>query len=169
MRPLRALAVLVALQAALVGVYLAVESGRTAPAPFAVERLDEPPGELSAERGGVAVAAPEGAYLVHFWATWCAPCRTELPALLAAAESSRVPVLAVTDEPWPVVERYFGDDVPDGIVRDPTGRAAAAWRVSGLPDTFVVRGGRVVGRMGGPREWQSDEGRAFLRELGRTR
>lgn len=58
-----------------------------------------------------------------------------------------------------------GGAVPIYVVRDTTGGAAAAWRVSGLPDTFVVRDGRVVGRMGGPREWGTAEARGFLREL----
>jgi thiol-disulfide isomerase/thioredoxin len=164
-----AIALLVGAQLALVGGYFAVESWRSEPTPFAVESLDEPAPALSLERDGHAVAPPPTPHLVHFWATWCAPCQEELPALIAAAEAQQTPLVAVTDEPWSVVERYFDDAVPSAIVRDPTGQAAAGWRVSGLPDTFVVRGGRVVGRMGGPRDWRTPEARAFLRELGRDR
>lgn len=107
---------------------------------------------------------PAGHSLVHFWATWCAPCVKELPALLDAAEAEGVPLLAVTDEPWPVVERFFGGGVPGGIVRDPAADAAARWGVSGLPDTFVVQDGRIVARMGGPRDWTSARARTFLRD-----
>lgn len=164
----RGLVLLVLLQAALVGAYLAVESVRVTPAPFGVEALDEPAPPLAVERAGAPVAVPPGPHLVHFWATWCAPCVVELPALLAAAEAEGLPLLAVTDEPWPAVAAFFDGDVPTAVVRDPRGDAAAVWRVSGLPDTFVVVDGRVVGRMGGPRRWESPDATAYLRGMGRT-
>lgn len=160
----RAVLALVGLQALLVGAYLAVEASRRTEEPFRWERLDEPAPPLAAVRGEAAVPVPTAPHLVHFWATWCAPCVVELPALLEAAEEEGVPLLAVTDEPWPVVTRYFGGDVPQAIVR---ADAAAAWSVTALPDTVVVRDGRVVARMGGPRDWTTSEARAFLRGLGR--
>lgn len=160
-------AVLLCVQLALVGVYLWVERSRAPEGPFRWERLDEAAPALVVERDGAEVGRPAEPHLVHFWATWCGPCRTELPLLLEAAEAEGVPLLAVTDEPWPVVARFFDGQVPAAIVRDPTGIAAGAWQVSGLPDTFVVRDGRVVARMGGPRDWHTTEARAFLRELRR--
>lgn len=166
MTKVRWILALVGLQVALLGLYRLVEGGRTPEAPFSWERLDEPAPPLTAARGDEAVELPSEPHLVHFWATWCAPCRTELPALLTAAEQEGVPLLAVTDEPWPVVRGYFGDAVPPAVVRDVTGGAARAWRVSGLPDTLVVREGRVVGRMGGPRDWDTSTARDFLRTFG---
>lgn len=152
-------------QAALIAGYLLVERARRPEAPFAWEPLDEPTPALAATRDGEPAPLPDGPHLVHFWATWCAPCVEELPSLLAAGEATGVPVVAVTDEPWHVVERWFGGEVPDGVVVDPDG--AARWRVSGLPDTFVVRGDRVVARMGGPRDWRAREARRRLRAWGR--
>lgn len=147
---------LLALQAGLVAAYFVVERARAPEAPFSWEALDLP-----------APAEPERTSepaVVHFWATWCEPCRTELPSLLEAAEDEGVALLAVTDEPWPVVERYFDGEVPPEIVQ---ADAVAAWQVSGLPDTYVVRDGRIVARIGGPRDWSTSEARAFLRRFRR--
>ncbi len=165
MKTSHAVGALVGLQLLLVGLYFAVEGSRSSPTPFPVEVLDEVAPPLAVERGATPTPIPTEPHLVHFWATWCAPCLEELPSLLAATQATGVPLLALTDEPWPAVERYFQGQVPQGIVRDPNGEAAAAWRVSGLPDTFVVREGRVVGRLGGPQDWQTPEARAFLRTL----
>lgn len=145
---------LVALQAVLVGVYLAAGS-REEEAPFVWERLDEP--------APASLPLGEGPVVVHFWATWCEPCRTELPALLAAAQDEGVALVAATDEPGPVVDRFFDGQVPAAVTFDPEGQARRDYGVSGLPDTFLVRSGRVVARVGGPRDWDSRPARRFLR------
>lgn len=151
------LAAVLALQAAIVALVTYTDAGRQPEPPFVWERLDEPAPAVLGDRLG------EGRVVVHFWATWCAPCRTELPALLDAADDEGVVLLAATDEPRGVVERYFGRDVPAAVIEDPDGVARSAFGVSGLPDTFLVEDGRVVARVGGPRDWTSRAGRRFLR------
>ena len=107
--------------------------------------------------------------LVNFWATWCQPCTAEMPTLEALwrEERDRLVVLAVSVDrgaPRMLLEPYvsrLGLTFP--ILLDVHLQAAAAWRVTSLPATFVVRpGGEAVGLAFGAREWNSAEMRALL-------
>lgn len=144
---------LLALQAVLLAGYLTLDAAEP-DAPFLWERL-ELPAPASLDVGG-------GMVVVHFWATWCGPCLAELPELLTVAEDEGVRLIAVTDEAASVVQRFFHGEVPAAIAIDPTGHARRDYGVSGLPETFLVRDGRVVARVGGPRSWDTQAGRRFL-------
>jgi thiol-disulfide isomerase/thioredoxin len=157
--------VLAVVQAACVGLYLLVEDRRADEPAFAWVRVDEPSPGTGWQRAGVDVPDPEGPHLVHLWATWCAPCLEELPVLLQAARSQGVPLRAVSDEPWSVVQRHFGGDVPPEVVVDPAGDAATRWGVASLPDTFVVVDGRIVGHLDGPRDWRHPDAIDWLHTL----
>lgn len=86
--------------------------------------------------------------LVHFWATYCEPCRAELPALqrlAARGEAQGLRVLTVSvAEVDPRVERFrdsTGLTLP--VLMDRDRRATRAWKVASLPTTFVLdRAGR---------------------------
>lgn len=155
-----------ALGLALVG--LGCEEPRAAEDPsVAITPLRLPAVEL-ARSAGEAVPAFEGVTLVHFWATWCSPCRRELPGLLRLAdEVESVRVVAVTDEPWSAVEAFFApDDVPRWIARDREGELARALGVGALPDTYVVDARGVARRrVAGPRDWADPAIRAWVQTL----
>jgi cytochrome c biogenesis protein CcmG/thiol:disulfide interchange protein DsbE len=81
--------------------------------------------------------------LVNFWATWCPPCRAEMPAIQAAYEryhAKGFTVLAVTaDEDVPAIRAFFrqrGLGFP--VLLDPQGGVHAAYRANTLPSSFFV-------------------------------
>ena len=178
-RAAAAAGVIVAAQAALVAAYVAVERGRGDPDErFSFERLagseTAPTLQLEARDGAARTWRP-GARptLVHFWATWCAPCRTELPELLAAAravagETGFELVAVSVDDSWPAIETFFAGDVPPEVARARDPDAARRFGVGPLPDSFFVSaGGLLVARYRGARQWQA--ARSHLLELSRSR
>lgn len=81
--------------------------------------------------------------LVNFWASWCAPCRVEMPLLQAVPEvlgEDRVAVLAINFKESPrTVTRFVASQqwqVP--VLLDPPGEVARAWGVKVFPTTFLI-------------------------------
>ena len=111
--------------------------------------------------------------VLNFWATWCTPCTTEMPTLEGLwreyGDHGLVVIGVSVDRgaPRAVLEpyiRHHGLTFP--ILLDPDSKAAGAWRVTGIPATFVVRpGGEVAGMAAGAREWNSGEMRALIETL----
>lgn len=96
--------------------------------------------------------------VVNFWASWCAPCRDEHPALTAAATDYAdfgTTFVAVNYQDTPERAERFLDELgrsPATIYATDEGSATAfQWGVLGLPETFFVdRSGTVVGKVSGP-------------------
>jgi len=111
---------------------------RSSPPPGAAPRLALPDlsgrhVDLSEYRGRVVA--------VNFWATWCLPCRSELPALAAFWNDHRgkcLEVLGVAEESGRQDLLAVAPRIPYPILVDERAAALEAWGVQGYPKTFVV-------------------------------
>jgi thiol-disulfide isomerase/thioredoxin len=103
--------------------------------------------------------------LLNFWATWCVPCVTEMPALArlqAKIGGGDFTVVAVSGdaEGQEAVDAFLADIGLSGltILYDPKLLAARKLGVRGLPTSILIgRGGAELGRAEGPLEWDSPE------------
>ncbi|MFB3819718.1 MAG: TlpA disulfide reductase family protein [Candidatus Methylomirabilales bacterium] len=108
---------------------------------------------------------------LNFWATWCVPCRVEMPAmerLYQEFKGQGFVILAVNVQEGEAAVRAFVEELKltFAIVLDPEGRAARAYQVRGLPATYLIgRKQTIAGRAMGMREWDSPDGRAYVRAL----
>jgi thiol-disulfide isomerase/thioredoxin len=111
----------------------------------------------------VELANVRGDALLHFWATDCAPCREELPALLEVARAHDVRVIAVsTDRDAALVERFFEGRVPPEVTREEDRALERVLGVRSLPDTYVVDDGYAVRRIAGAIDWRERPTEAWL-------
>ena len=110
--------------------------------------------------------------LVNLWATWCAPCRHEMPSLerLQTGLGDKITILAISEDRGgskavaPFIAKLGLRAVK--IYLDPESAVGGAFKVDGLPTSFLIdRQGRVLGRVEGEAEWDSPKMLAILDPL----
>lgn len=133
--------------------------------PLKLKGIDGQVHDIAALRGKVI--------LVNFWATWCPPCRREMPSMEHLARKLRgenFAVLAVdVGENVDTIETFISQlelDLTFPILLDTSSKAMQAWKVSGLPTTFVIdRKGHIAYSAIGGREFDHPEIEQKLRDL----
>ncbi|MFT7620867.1 MAG: thiol-disulfide isomerase/thioredoxin [Myxococcota bacterium] len=118
--------------------------------------------------------------VVNLWASWCPPCRNELPSMMKLAQSLRnkkVRFVFITyDEGWDAPQKLLAElfgGMPRGVVhaRDPLGSAGSDqhpdsyWKRLGataLPETFFVRRGKVLGKIIGEINWEHPDIKEYI-------
>jgi thiol-disulfide isomerase/thioredoxin len=111
--------------------------------------------------------------VLNFWATWCAPCRKEMPELSAVQETlggADLIVLTVATGPNPPakIAEFFETIGVSNLPahRDPRQNLARAMNVLGLPVTAILdRDGAEIARLLGDANWHSDSALAILRAV----
>lgn len=101
---------------------------------------------------------------LNLWATWCPPCRMEMPAMERLYQRLRhrdFAMLAVSqDEAGAEVVAPFVDElgISFPVLLDPEARLSPRYGATGYPETFIIdRDGRVVNHIIGPADWDSPE------------
>jgi thiol-disulfide isomerase/thioredoxin len=138
-------------------------AGGQPPAPLALQDLTGKPVDLAQLKGDVV--------LVNFWATWCEPCRDEMPALdrLQRALGARhFRVLGVNVGEGEARIRQFLERTPVAfpILRDSGMETMKAWRVRVLPASFLVdKNGMLRYQLVGETNWEDAAQQAPIMEL----
>jgi thiol-disulfide isomerase/thioredoxin len=109
--------------------------------------------------------------LLNLWATWCGPCRKEMPSLdrlQKALGSDKFEVIALSlDRAGPEAAKKFLDEIKVEALRlyiDSSMKAGNALKALGMPTTILIDPeGREVGRLPGPAEWDTDEAKALIK------
>ena len=159
---------------------LAASPARAAPALMPRELRAQPPAPLpdftfTDEDGAVRRLTDfDGkAFVLNFWATWCAPCVAEMPALdrlQEAVAQNGIMVLALSSDRGGAAQvRPFYQRIGIahlGLWLDPRGAAARAFGLRAVPTTIVVtRERQEVARLAGPAEWDAPAMVAAVRRL----
>jgi len=155
----RALPILLAtlLAASLTGVRAAEDesltplSGRPAAPDFDLKDPEGRPQRLADYRGKPVI--------LNFWATWCPPCREEMPAMQRAHEQVAAEGIAVVainvGEDAQTIARFLEEEPVDfALPMDTDSKVAQRYHMKGLPTTYVIDpAGRLAYRASGSREW----------------
>lgn len=130
---------------------------------FRLKDIDGEPFELNSTRGKWV--------FLHFWASWCGPCREEMPAIQKLSETidvTQLPIIMInTAEDEDTIFSFLGEvQVEINSLMDADGQVTEVWKPRGLPTTFLIDPeGYVRYQAIGGRDWHKPEYVNFLQSL----
>lgn len=107
--------------------------------------------------------------LLNFWATWCPPCREEVPSMMKlnsfmSGKTFQMVAVSIDEGGRPAIESFFkqtGFSLPTYL--DESGAAAKSYGITGVPESFIIdKQGIVVKKVIGTLAWDSPEVVSFL-------
>lgn len=131
--------------------------------PLALPGFDGPAFDLASARGKLV--------LLNFWASWCEPCRTEMPSLELLAqrhERDGLLIYAVNQRETDAAIRRFMQVMPITlpILRDADGATSRAWGARVFPTSVLIaRDGRAAFSVIGELDWTGAEARQWIKPL----
>jgi peroxiredoxin len=141
-----------------------VSVGDKAPAFHAVDLHTNRPASLADYRGKVV--------LVNVWATWCLPCRVEMPSLerlhrKLAGTDFRVVSVSVDREDSTVVNAFLHElGLTFDALHDRSGAIQEIYQTTGVPESFLIdRDGVIVKKVIGAAEWDGPVNETLIRRL----
>ena len=149
-----------------------LEIGSQAPGFNATDLRGNRPVTISDYRGKVV--------LVNIWATWCPPCREEMPSMERlhkkfAGTDFRIAAVSVDGDAFYTAEKKgpaevlaFADQMglTFDILHDPSGAIRRAYDIFGVPESFIIdRDGVIVKRVIGAANWDAPVNQALIRSL----
>jgi cytochrome c biogenesis protein CcmG/thiol:disulfide interchange protein DsbE len=142
----------------------------------AFEAVTLPPRATTTEAGGVAKSVEDYAgevVLLNIWATWCGPCRIEMPSMerlqqRLGPQGLRIVAVSVDDPGMEARINAFADELnlTFELLHDAPGRIRQQYQTTGVPETFIIgRDGTIRRRIIGADDWSSEANVAFLERL----
>tara|TARA_B100001115_G_scaffold176341_1_gene163467 strand:- start:55 stop:630 length:576 start_codon:yes stop_codon:yes gene_type:complete len=128
---------------------------------------------LDADENVTEIGYKEEILVINFWATWCAPCKKEMPSLNALAQNMKhedfqIITVASGRNSKKAIDAFFNDYnlVNLSKYRDPRGKMAIEYGVTALPTTVVIDPtGVEIGRVIGDIDWDTANIHAFFKKL----
>ena len=110
--------------------------------------------------------------LLNFWATWCGPCKEEMPSMEALYQQYKqrnfiVLTVSVDDgNPEPTRKFIQKNDYHFPVLFDPAGKTLDLFGIDRIPATLLIdKKGRILGRAIGPRDWSKPDVFSFIDQL----